>query len=1186
MAQGDQPLSFKDLFDPTDKTALKQFQKGIKDVGDDYEKEISRITKENETLKKSQDEIIKSAQKLRKELKKNNDVNEDRRKTIEQVNEEAESLLKTQKEQEEQLMDNNKQITSLEGNLKELGTTTKKLNKLEKEALKVRKDEEKLQIVLNRKNEEALKTKLKLQRATAEQKRELKALLVLKDKESGTEERLLAQNELLRIERKKLNTETDKGAARLKEINDELDVNNDKIKENSDSLKAQKMNVGNYEESVKNALAETDLFNGSLGELGEIGGTIIGVLQTVIVQLKAQEKAQDATNESLKDGARAFKGLDRAAKATVILAIVSALLALGKAFSASRKAQREFTIVSAQIGNTLKIFGDKLMNLGSGAMKIYEANLLKLTAITKSFELVSLRVQNLNPFGEDKTEDIKKVNNELVEVIDNIDELSSQGFKELREAFDGTVSSVTQTNEQLRIALELEDRLIDLEAIRGRELVLITGELEKQQAIADDSTRSFDEQEAAARKVLNIQKERSDLELKTAKERLDISTILIKNDLQQAGLAGQFTDEQIRSLEFLNEIIAADAIQLTNLEKLKEGSTELARIESERVVLALEGSQKLGEINRDRFEQELDFALDVFDRQKSVNERNIADQTKTFEERFKLLEKTKRLNESSFESQIKLTEDFIQSSIAERLKLAKEQKILSKEEIDRLEAQLKKSKSLDIARLTTLEDEKQVRKELIDLAVAAEIPQNRIREIIIERKAAIQDLAEAERDLLAEFTEFSKTLDRDLKRIQEAFKGEALQLDVQQLQELISLRKELEELDKLPETERVTRRKEILTQLTQLETNAASERNEIILSELELKKATIAQELSEVEGSTLKELQLKEDLQAQLVDIESEITKNKIEQEKAKTDIVIKEGEKQSAAINKRNADIKKGLENLAKEGIVFVNTLFDVQKQRNQDDLTELQILKEHEIALAGDNAQRKIEIEQEFFAQEQEIRNKQRETIRKQAIFNKAVAVTEIGINTAQAIIAALAPPPIGAGPVAGIPLAAIIGGIGALQLATAIASPIPRFEKGTKNAPEGMAMTDERGPEIHADKRGRIKDFGSTKGPRLKFLEKGDIIKTAQETSDIMQFVNERKNNSFSISAIDGAMRGTIDAAPITMVSNGGITVEQHRKVMRETLGNIVLQQSIIDEKGFRIFQKRKGARVKKQQRIIHG
>ena len=62
-----------------------------------------------------------------------------------------------------------------------------------------------------------------------------------------------------------------------------------------------------------------------------------------------------------------------------------------------------------------------------------------------------------------------------------------------------------------------------------------------------------------------------------------------------------------------------------------------------------------------------------------------------------------------------------------------------------------------------------------------------------------------------------------------------------------------------------------------------------------------------------------------------------------------------------------------------------------------------------------------------------------RKQAVADKALAVFEIGLSTARGIMAALAGPP------PNPPLAALIGIAGGIQLAAALAKPIPKFEKG---------------------------------------------------------------------------------------------------------------------------------------------
>lgn len=87
--------------------------------------------------------------------------------------------------------------------------------------------------------------------------------------------------------------------------------------------------------------------------------------------------------------------------------------------------------------------------------------------------------------------------------------------------------------------------------------------------------------------------------------------------------------------------------------------------------------------------------------------------------------------------------------------------------------------------------------------------------------------------------------------------------------------------------------------------------------------------------------------------------------------------------------------------------------------------------------------------------------ELLEKQAKADKANAVFEIGLNTAQAVTKALT-----AGPVAGPILAAVVAGLAAAELAQVLSAPIPQFAKGTKGsrtAPEGFAWVGEEGPEL---------------------------------------------------------------------------------------------------------------------------
>lgn len=129
---------------------------------------------------------------------------------------------------------------------------------------------------------------------------------------------------------------------------------------------------------------------------------------------------------------------------------------------------------------------------------------------------------------------------------------------------------------------------------------------------------------------------------------------------------------------------------------------------------------------------------------------------------------------------------------------------------------------------------------------------------------------------------------------------------------------------------------------------------------------------------------------------------------------------------------------------------------------------------------------IEAQRDAKNAEIDRKKRREQQKKAKMEKANAIIEIAINTAVAIAKATAQ----TGVLAPFFIPLMVA-LGAASIAAVLAQPIPKFEKGTKNAPEGFALVDERVPEVHTDSNDNVKHWGSSKGANLRYLSKGDKI-----------------------------------------------------------------------------------------------
>ena len=174
-----------------------------------------------------------------------------------------------------------------------------------------------------------------------------------------------------------------------------------------------------------------------------------------------------------------------------------------------------------------------------------------------------------------------------------------------------------------------------------------------------------------------------------------------------------------------------------------------------------------------------------------------------------------------------------------------------------------------------------------------------------------------------------------------------------------------------------------------------------------------------------------------------------------------------------------------------LIGSVLDASLQRYEIELQQAQIARD--LTLDNDLAteEQKEAARAQFDEKERDINTRKAKEERKNNLIKIAVD-TSVGIVKTFAEM----------GFVAGLPFAALMLGIGVAQAALVASQPLPKFEKGTQNAPKGMATTDEKGAEIHTDRLGNIKDLGSNQGARNKYLEKGDKIFTADQSKNMLE------------------------------------------------------------------------------------
>lgn len=200
---------------------------------------------------------------------------------------------------------------------------------------------------------------------------------------------------------------------------------------------------------------------------------------------------------------------------------------------------------------------------------------------------------------------------------------------------------------------------------------------------------------------------------------------------------------------------------------------------------------------------------------------------------------------------------------------------------------------------------------------------------------------------------------------------------------------------------------------------------------------------------------------------EKELTKLLGQQE----DIRLRQAQRKSDEDLEYQKKIEAAKKRLIQESIkAFIsigNSLFERQIQNveaeieaNQEEydakVETIDALAEKDIITTEEAEARKRAAEEETSRKNKELERKKAELQTRQAKFQKSIDIAQTIAATAQAIMVAYKD----AGPIAGAIFAAMIAATGAVQLATIIAQPIPKYAHGTDNHPGGLAIVGDGG------------------------------------------------------------------------------------------------------------------------------
>lgn len=683
---------------------------------------------------------------------------------LKKVNAEIDRSVKSRKalsEVEKQLTSIQKQNEALQKKMLALENAKDKAKKESAKSTKQLTDAEKVQSQLEAK-------------ANRDRIKYLQAEAILLDSKAGKEAKINAQLTILRLNRASLTGAESDYLEQVEKINKAIDEQNELLNSLSDKQKKAKANVGNYTESVREAIDSSETFKNILGGVNNQSSVFINATRGVVNQLK---KIREGFQQAETKGGK-FKAVLKGG-ALGAVAVVGGLVA--GAAATYRDVADEIELRTAQIGNVLAAF-------------FMEFSRLFKDVLAPSIQNVFLKIERATTIKALNPDEWNKLNDAIIE---NEKSISSYSF-----SFEELIDKLKDSNELLIEQLALQKELADTTNLYQKDISELNSQIEVQSELAGDSTRSFSEMNKANAEALRLTELKIAKEVELAKITKDAVVLEVQRAFLNSKQKLNVQKPEIESLAFIRNENTAKIIGLELQQKLTDALVNYNEKRGQFSVAQIKSEREKRQINQDIFEQDLDILIDGFDNQKTINDRKIADEKRVFEERRKVLEDTRVFGVNSYEAQKQLFDDLIKFELKmldEKIK--KETNLKAKLKLQEEKENL--SKKINIDELVATEDAVLLNKKIKALKLS-EIVNNRILEIVRERKTVIQDLADAEKELNQQEKEKNQRIKESEQAIADArFNLEIDLLDRQtKFEEQLQDSKVIKDLDRLKELEK------------------------------------------------------------------------------------------------------------------------------------------------------------------------------------------------------------------------------------------------------------------------------------------------------------------------------------------------------------------------------------------------
>ena len=770
--------------------------------------------------------------------------------------------------------------------MEKLANAIKKVNEGEK-SLKVLTDEQ-------------VKAEMKLKEAHKDRMANLKAEVQMETARKGSVEQLRAELAKVTLQWKALSAEerdnSEKGKSLIKAKKDLTD----QLKTLEQATGDYRRNVGNYTESMVQALEKTGLFGKSLSTVTNIYNTTNTVVNevtkvfnsftsevknfmnvsqetnvvmnetnntlinnTVIheeatvateantVATEANTVASEANAVATGNMSKAWKILNNVMKASIIGAIVAVLGSLVAYVKTTEEGIVKFEATMASLGGIIQLLIGRIGQLGAG--------------------FVGIGVAIKNVFSLD---------------FEGASQAWTEATKQMSTAFDGLGDAVSKM-------IDLESELVKMrrdnrrENLKDLEIIRIqASEVEVLNQIADDQTVSF--------------RKRSQAVAEASKKMADSNEAEIR-------MAQRAVNEKQKELD-IRKMQNEDT--LTAEEELSDALDKLDDAETKRTIMRLQNGQRARQILIKEVTNNIAIAEEMFGREKLIRQNEIDDIEKGFKRRKAVIDSLDTLSKDKFNREIGLIENAVK-------------------------------KTIDYNDLLATEDEAEFQRKIraLDLGDKAE---DLLVKALKLRKAEVKEIGQIDAKLNKEIAnDLKRQLELSQQFADEVSKGKVEQLgrDIGQAQEAINTA--------IRKGEQVN-----FDQIRNLYDQQSQIKKDQLISDAEFKINTIDKDLTKSEEVRNAEIKLaREKLNNDLKALDAEQLKNSENIAKQEKELHDKRVQEMFDNLNKVNDAIAQGLAERAQKQQDADQKEIDMRKKNSDRQLQLAMAGKEN--ALAQEEAQ-----------------------------------------------------------------------------------------------------------------------------------------------------------------------------------------------------------------------------------------